>query len=65
MIVLIETGVLGILCRPQTSDEGIKCEKWLYQLLTRGVNIFTSDICDRKVRQVLKVGTKEGKTHRN
>lgn len=61
MIVFIETGVLGILCRPGLSDEGRKCEEWLYKLLSRGVIVFASDICDYEVRRGLKLEEKRGK----
>jgi predicted nucleic acid-binding protein len=62
MIVLIDTGVLGILCRPKPSEEVIQCERWLYELLSRGVNVFTSDICDYEVRRGLKLEEKKGKS---
>jgi len=53
MIVILDSGVLGILCSPNPSPEAIACKNWLYGLLARGILVVTSDICDYEVRRGL------------
>ncbi|MGK7899703.1 MAG: type II toxin-antitoxin system VapC family toxin [Xenococcus sp. (in: cyanobacteria)] len=53
MIVLIDSGVLGLLANPNKIGEAKKCEEWLYTLMAKGVYITTSIICDYEVRRNL------------
>ena len=53
MIVLIDSGVLGLLANPNKIGEAKKCEEWIYTLLAKGVYITTSIICDYEVRRNL------------
>ncbi len=49
MIVFIDSGVLGILANPNKNDEVIGCKEWLYRLLSQGVYVCSSEICDFEV----------------
>ena len=51
MIVLIDSSVLGILANPNKLGEAKECEEWLYKLLSKGVYVATSDLCDYEVRR--------------
>ncbi len=51
MIIFIDTGVLGLLSSPNKREEVINSQEWLYYLLSRGVNVVSSDICDYEVRR--------------
>ena len=53
MIIFIDSGVLGILTNPYKFGEAGDCEQWLYTLLSQGVYICSSDICDFEVRRGL------------
>lgn len=53
MIVLLDSGVLGVVCNPNPSQEVINCKEWMYNLLAKGVSIKTSVICDYEVRRSL------------
>lgn len=51
MIVFIDTSVLGLLSSPNQREEVKRGQDWLYSLLSRGVNVVSSDICDYEVRR--------------
>jgi predicted nucleic acid-binding protein len=53
MIVFVDSGVLGILTNPNKFGEARDCEQWLYSLLSKGVYVCSSDICDFEVRRGL------------
>lgn len=53
MIVFIDTGILGLLANPNKKGEAADCEQWLLGLLSKGVSVLTSDICDYEVRRNL------------
>lgn len=53
MIVFIDTGILGLLANPNKQGEAADCEQWLLGLLSKGVSVLTSDICDYEVRRSL------------
>ncbi len=53
MIVFIDTGVLGLLSSPNDESEAQKCQQWLYYLLSKGVYVISSDLCDYEVRRSL------------
>ena len=53
MIVFVDTGVLGLLANPNKKGEAANCEQWLLGLLSKGVSVLTSDICDYEVRRNL------------
>lgn len=53
MIILIDSGVLGILSNPNESATTIKCEEWLYNKIVKGCTILTSQICKYEVKRSL------------
>ena len=53
MIVFIDSGVLGILANPNKMNEVSDCQEWLYKLLSQGVYVCSSEICDFEVRRSL------------
>ncbi len=53
MIVFIDTGILGLLANPNKKGEAAEVEQWLLSLLSRGVLVLTSHICDYEVRRNL------------
>lgn len=59
MIVILDSGVLGLLASPirdtsKTEDIEIsQCNEWLYQLLAKSVVVATSEISDYEVRREL------------
>ena len=53
MIVFIDTSVLGLLANPNKKGDAADCEQWLLGLLSKGVSVLTSDICDYEVRRSL------------
>lgn len=59
MIVFIDSGVLGILVNPSKIGEASDCEQWLYRLLSQGVYICSSDLCDYEVRRSLILETQK------
>ncbi|MGK7874367.1 MAG: type II toxin-antitoxin system VapC family toxin [Xenococcaceae cyanobacterium] len=58
MIVFLDSGVLGILANPNKIGEANDCEQWLLGLLSKGVSMLTSDICDYEVRRSLILESK-------
>jgi predicted nucleic acid-binding protein len=53
MIVILDTGVLGILCNPNQLQESIECQAWFERLLARGTYLVTSELCDYELRRGL------------
>jgi predicted nucleic acid-binding protein len=53
MIVFIDSSILGKICNPNNSQEIIDIQNWLFELLSRGVRVVSSDICDYEIRRSL------------
>jgi hypothetical protein len=62
MIALIDSGVLGKLCNPNSSPEVEAAREQLYALLTKGIYIVSSQICDYEVRRSLILNSMRGLT---
>jgi predicted nucleic acid-binding protein len=62
MIVFLDTGVLGLLSSPNNRGDAKECKEWFYRLLSRGVYIVTSDICDYEVRRSLHLASLKNPT---
>ena len=60
MIVLIDSGVLGKLCNPNSSPEVETAREKLYSLLARGVYVVSSQICDYELRRSLILNSLRG-----
>lgn len=59
MIVILDSGVLGLLSSPipeseqEEESEISQCTEWLYSLLAKSVYVVTSEISDYEVRREL------------
>lgn len=62
MIVLIDSGILGKLCNPNSSPEVEAAREQLYALLAKGIYIVSSQICDYEVRRSLILNSMRGLT---
>lgn len=62
MIVLLDSGILGKICNPNSSAETIAVREWLYSLLAKGIGVVTTYLCDYEVRRSL---IRKEKHHRN
>lgn len=51
--IFIDSGILGLLANPNKKGEAADCEQWLLGLLSKGVFVLTSDICNYEVRRNL------------
>jgi predicted nucleic acid-binding protein len=59
MIILIDSGILGQLCRPNMDRETLALKSWFDKMLIRG-NVVSSKICDYEVRRGLLLAQKQG-----
>jgi hypothetical protein len=58
MIVFLDTNILGLIAKPtksfdDSSDESYRVQQWFYGLLSRGVRVVTSTLCDYEFRRGL------------
>lgn len=58
MIVFLDTNVLGLIAKPEksfdeSSDESYQAQQWFYGLLSRGIRVVTSTLCDYELRRGL------------
>lgn len=53
MIVFLDTGIIGLLSSPRKTGEAVEGKEWLFHLLSRGVYVTSSDLCDYEVRRSL------------
>ena len=60
MIVLVDSGILGKLCNPNSSAEVEAAREKLYKLLARGVYIVSSQICDYEIKRKLILNSMRG-----
>jgi len=60
VIVLLDSNILDLLATPNNKDlsddqklltEVYQCTEWFYRLLSKGVRMMTSDICDYEIRR--------------
>lgn len=60
-IVLLDTGVLGMVTNPQASPEVNACNMWLEALIRKGVRVVIPEIADYEVRrELLRAEKKKG-----
>ena len=52
-IIVLDTGVLGMLVHPTETGEPRECKAWLKQLDIRGVVIYVPEIADYELRREL------------
>jgi predicted nucleic acid-binding protein len=60
MIILLDSGVLGKLCNPNSSAETVAVRKWLYSLFAKGIGVVTNYLCDYEVRRSLILNSMRG-----
>ena len=60
MIILVDSGVLGQLCNPNSTAKTIALNEWFYTQLIRGRALFTSELCDYEVRRSLCLNIEKG-----
>jgi predicted nucleic acid-binding protein len=53
VIVLLDSGPLGLVTNPNLSSQAIACNEWLESLLDSGVRIAIPEIADYEVRREL------------
>lgn len=53
MIVVLDSGPLGILTNPKASSFNLECQSWLLSLQSKGYKIFLPEIVDYEVRREL------------
>jgi predicted nucleic acid-binding protein len=58
MIVFLDTNVLGLIAKPnksfdESSDESYQVQQWFYGLLSKGVRVVTSTLCEYEFRRGL------------
>jgi hypothetical protein len=59
MIILIDSGILGQLCRPNLDRETLNLKSWFDRMLIR-TNVVSSKICDYEVSRGLLLARKQG-----
>jgi hypothetical protein len=52
-VVVLDTGIIGLITNPKLSPESIACTNWLQILSTAGVRIIIPEIADYEVRREL------------
>lgn len=59
MIIIIDSGILGQLCRPNLDRETLALKSWFDRMLVRA-NVVSSKICDYEIRRGLMLAQKQG-----
>ncbi len=60
MIIVLDTGIIGIVSNPKASPESFACTAWLKTKLVDGDAIFLPEICDYEIRRELIRANKIG-----
>ena len=61
LVVLLDSGPLGLVTNPRASAGGTECRQWLTPLLRSGVRVLVPEIADYEVRrELLRVGKIRG-----
>jgi predicted nucleic acid-binding protein len=61
MIIFIDSGILGQLCRPNLGTETLALKNWFDRILIR-TTVVSSKVCDYEVRRGLLLAKKQGST---
>jgi hypothetical protein len=59
MIIIIDSGILGQLCRPNLAADTLALKNWLDRMLVR-TTVVSSKVCDYEVRRGLFLAKKQG-----
>ena len=61
MIVLLDSGPLGILSNPNSSPKTLECRYWAERLTDKGYGLIVPEIADYEVRrELLRADKQEG-----
>lgn len=52
-VILLDTGLLGLITHPQASEEARQCAQWLVSLSLKGFDIKVPEITDYEIRREL------------
>ena len=52
-LVVLDTGVLGMVVHPNASGERLQCKKWFESLLETGMLVYVPEIVDYELRRKL------------
>ena len=52
-IIVLDTGVLGMLVHPAETGEPWECKTWLKRVVLRGVLVYVPEIADYELRREL------------
>ncbi|MEO8956108.1 MAG: nucleic acid-binding protein [Ktedonobacteraceae bacterium] len=52
-VILLDTGLLGLITHPQASEEARQCAQWLVSLSLKGFDIKIPEITDYEIRREL------------
>ena len=56
-VILLDTGIIGLVTNPRATPEGDACNAWLRRQLKAGLRALVPDICDYEHRRgLLRVG---------
>lgn len=53
IVVLLDSGPLGLVTNPSGSLEALQCKQWLQLLLSKGYRVLVPEIADYEVRREL------------
>lgn len=61
VIVLLDSGPLGLVTNPGASPESDECSRWLESLLLKGTQVMIPEIADYEIRrELLRANKQEG-----
>ena len=52
-VVLLDTGIIGLITNPKRSPESLACNFWLQTLIKAGIRVILPEIADYEVRREL------------
>ncbi len=52
-VVLLDTGIIGLITNPKRSPESLACTRWLQTLTQEGIRVILPEIADYEVRREL------------
>jgi hypothetical protein len=64
VIVLLDSGPLGLVTNPKATLDSQRCKRWMIDLLIQGVRVLVPEITDYEVRrELLRAGKQRGISH--
>ncbi|GCA70256.1 hypothetical protein MiYa_01788 [Microcystis aeruginosa NIES-2519] len=52
-VVLLDTGIIGLITNPKRAPESLACNCWLQILIKAGIRVILPEIADYEVRREL------------